>query len=92
MTRTEAYLALNLLPQVGPVRVRKLLRHFGSPERILSAKSSEIVQVEGFGSAQAEAIAGWESQIDLAGELKKDPRTRAQPPHAGGRALSAPSA
>lgn len=71
MTRTEAYLALNLLPQVGPVRVRKLLRHFGSPERILAAKSSEIVQVEGFGITQAEAIAGWQDQIDLGGELQK---------------------
>ncbi|MCE2695610.1 MAG: DNA-protecting protein DprA [Verrucomicrobiaceae bacterium] len=71
MTRTEAYLALNLLPQVGPVRVRKLLRHFGSPERILTAKSSEILQVEGFGLTQAESIAGWESQIDLGGELQK---------------------
>ncbi len=71
MTRTEAYLALNLLPQVGPVRVRKLLQHFGSPERILTAKSSEILQVDGFGLAQAESIAGWESQIDLSGELQK---------------------
>lgn len=71
MTRTEAYLALNLLPQVGPVRVRKLLQHFGSPERILTAKSSEIIQIDGFGINQAEAIASWESQIDLAGELKK---------------------
>lgn len=71
MTRTEAWLALNLLPQVGPVRVRKLLQHFGSPERILAAKSSEILQIEGFGLAQAESLAGWEAQIDLAGELKK---------------------
>jgi DNA processing protein len=71
MTRTEAWLVLNLLPQVGPVRVRKLLQHFGSPERILSAKSSEILQIEGFGLAQAENIAGWEAQVDLEGELKK---------------------
>ncbi|MDB6005549.1 MAG: protecting protein DprA [Prosthecobacter sp.] len=71
MTRTEAWLALNLLPQVGPVRVRKLLQHFGSPERILAAKSSDILQIEGFGLAQAENIAGWEAQVDLEGELKK---------------------
>ncbi|WP_395753654.1 DNA-processing protein DprA [Prosthecobacter sp.] len=71
MTRTEAWLALNLLPQVGPVRVRKLLEHFGSPERILSAKASEILQIEGFGLVQAEAIAAWESQIDLDAELRK---------------------
>ena len=71
MTRTEAWLALNLLPQVGPVRVRKLLQHFGSPERILAAKSSDILQIDGFGLAQAESIAGWEAQVDLADELKK---------------------
>jgi DNA processing protein len=71
MTRTEAWLALNLIPQIGPVRVRKLLQHFGSPERILSARSSEILHVEGFGLAQAEALAGWEAQVDLAGELRK---------------------
>lgn len=71
MTRTEAYLALNLIPQVGPVRVRRLLETFGTPERILTAKASEIVRVEGFGMTQAEAIAGWESQIDLGLELRK---------------------
>jgi DNA processing protein len=71
MTRTEAWLALNLIPQIGPVRVRKLLQYFGSPERILAAKSSEILHVEGFGLAQAESLAGWEAQVDLEGELQK---------------------
>lgn len=71
MTRTEAWIALNLIPQVGPVRVRRLLEFFGTPERILLAKATEIVKVHGFGMAQAEGIAGWESHIDLAGELRK---------------------
>ncbi|MGV3659272.1 MAG: DNA-processing protein DprA [Prosthecobacter sp.] len=71
MTRTEAYLALNLLPQVGPVRVRKLLQYFGSPERILTAKSSEILQIEGFGLDLAESIANWEGQVSVEAELKK---------------------
>lgn len=71
MTRTEAYLALNLLPQVGPVRVRKLLDFFGTPERILTAKSSDILQVEGFGRDLAESIAHWEAQVSLDAELKK---------------------
>ncbi len=71
MTRTEAWIALNLIPQVGPVRVRKLLARFGTPEQILMAKASEIMDVDGFGRAQAEALAGWQSQIDLAAELKK---------------------
>jgi DNA processing protein len=71
MTRTEAYLALNLLPKIGPVRVRRLLEVFGSPERILTAKTREILGVDGFGVDLAEAVAGWESRIDLSRELRR---------------------
>ncbi len=71
MTRTEAYLALNLLPKIGPVRVRRLIDVFGSPERILSAKAREITAIDGFGNDLAEAISGWESKIDLARELRR---------------------
>ena len=71
MTRTEAYLALNLLPKIGPVRVRRLLEVFGSPERILSATTGEILRVEGFGRELAEALHGWESSIDLSRELRR---------------------
>lgn len=71
MTRTEAYLALNLLPKIGPVRVRRLLEVFGTPEAILSAKSRDIRAVNGFGEDLAETIAGWESRIDLNRELRR---------------------
>ena len=49
MTRTEAYLALNLLPKIGPVRVRRLLEVFETPEHILAAKARDIAGVQGFG-------------------------------------------
>ncbi|MBK8039331.1 MAG: DNA-protecting protein DprA [Verrucomicrobiaceae bacterium] len=71
MTRTEAYLALNLIPQIGPVRVKKLLRHFGSPEAVLQAKNRDLNAVEGIGQAQVEAVSQWESLTDLSGELQK---------------------
>ena len=71
MTRTEAYLALNLLPKVGPVRLRKLLQVFGSPELILRAKAQAIRAVEGFGEDLTSAIVGWESQVDLSRELRR---------------------
>jgi len=71
MTRTEAYLALNLLPKIGPVRVRKLLQVFETPERILSAKAQEITRVEGFGPDLAGTIANWENTIDLGRELRR---------------------
>jgi excinuclease ABC subunit C len=35
------------LPQVGPVRRRRILQHFGSPERFLSASREEIERVPG---------------------------------------------
>jgi DNA processing protein len=71
MTRTEAYLALNLLPKVGAVRVRKLLQVFGTPQRILTAKAEEIAQVEGFGRELAQGIAKWEQTVDLLRELRR---------------------
>jgi DNA processing protein len=71
MNRTEAWIALNLIPHIGPVRVRKLLRFFETPERILTAKVAEILQVDGFGRAQAEALAAWETGVDLALELQR---------------------
>ena len=35
------------LPQVGPVRRRRILEHFGSPERFLAASREEIERVPG---------------------------------------------
>ncbi|NLE22161.1 MAG: excinuclease ABC subunit UvrC [Actinobacteria bacterium] len=35
------------LPQIGPVRRRRILEHFGSPERFLSASREEIERVPG---------------------------------------------
>lgn len=71
MTRMEAWIALNLIPQVGPVRVRKLLQMFGTPESLLAAKPSELLQVEGISRAQAEAIASWQANVPLEAELQK---------------------
>jgi DNA processing protein len=71
MTRTEAYLALNLIPHIGPVRIRKLVEHFGTPEAVLAAKTHQIAAVNGFDQKLATAMADWENQIDLTGELRK---------------------
>ena len=35
------------LPQIGPARRRRILEHFGSPERFLSASREEIERVPG---------------------------------------------
>src|SRR5438045_1074205 len=71
MNSTEACIALNMLPTMGPVRLRKLLEVFGTPEQILSAKRDQLRRVEGIGNEVADQITGWESIVDLAEELKR---------------------
>lgn len=71
MDSPEAFVALNLIDNVGPVRVRQLLEHFGDAPAILSATRSQLLQVSGVGEETAEAIAGWEKNVDLGAELKR---------------------
>src|SRR5439155_1504637 len=71
MNTTEACIALNMLPTVGPVRLRKLLQVFGTPERVLTAKRGELRVVEGIGGEVADQIAAWQSTLDLAAELNR---------------------
>lgn len=71
MDTREAFIALNLIERVGPVRVRQLLDHFGEAPAILRASKSALQQVRGIGEDTAESIAGWEKTTDLSGELKR---------------------
>ena len=50
MNATEACIALNMLPTVGPVRLRKLLEVFQEPQQILAAKRGDLRKVEGIGN------------------------------------------
>src|ERR1043166_4770600 len=71
MNSTEACIALNMLPTVGPVRLRKLLEVFERPERVLAAKRDELRRVEGIGREVADQISKWQSIVDLAAELER---------------------
>jgi DNA processing protein len=71
MNVTEACIALNMLPTIGPVRLRKLLEIFKEPQQVLAAKRNDLCKVEGVGNEVAGQIANWESTIDLAAELNR---------------------
>src|SRR6478609_7869557 len=71
MSPTEACIALNMVPNLGPVRLRKLLEVFETPQRILLARAGELRQVDGIGQELASAIASWEDNVDLPAELKR---------------------
>src|SRR4029450_5236476 len=71
MNATEACIALNMLPTVGPVRLRKLLEVFQRPQEILTAKRNELRKVEGIGNEVADQISNWESIVDFGAELDR---------------------
>ena len=71
MDSSEALVALNLLPDIGPVRVRNLLSRFGSAQAVLAATQADLSQVDKVGFKAANNIIRWRELIDLDGELRR---------------------
>jgi len=71
MNSREAIIALNMLPKIGPVKVRRLLEQFGTADSILKKPANQLTQVSGIGNETAKIIVDWESHIDLAAELNE---------------------
>lgn len=71
MDSHEAFVALNLIEGVGPVRARSLVEHFGDAPAVLSASKTQLLHVRNIGDETATAISNWEKNIDLAGEMKR---------------------
>jgi DNA processing protein len=71
MEARDAYIALNMIDHVGPVRVKRLMERFGRPQAILEARPKELMQVDGVGPEVAKEIAGWQSSVNIEAELKR---------------------
>lgn len=71
MTDLEAIVALNLLPKIGPVRVRRLLDHFGDPAAILGAPLDRLLRVDGIGEETARILRGWRDHADPTAEIEE---------------------
>lgn len=71
MDSKEAFIALNMLPRIGPVRVRKLIDHLGSAEQVLSSSTDKLMRVQGVGPQLAQLISGWQDAIDLTKEINE---------------------
>ena len=68
------WIALSMVPDVGPVRARKLLSVFGTPEKIFDAKMADLKGLEGIGLHIAKNIKGfslWKSVENLIGALEQ---------------------
>ena len=68
MTSREAYIVLNRIEGMGPVRVRALCDALGSPEAVLSASAAELSSVRGVGPKGAEAIVAQRGGLDAGRE------------------------
>ncbi|MES2707419.1 MAG: DNA-processing protein DprA [Verrucomicrobiota bacterium] len=71
MTELEALIALNMLPKIGPVRVRRLMEYAGSAAAVLEASADSLRKVGGIGAETAGIIRKWEEHTDLSGELRR---------------------
>ncbi|MFM2242941.1 MAG: DNA-protecting protein DprA, partial [Verrucomicrobiota bacterium] len=67
----EPLLALNALPKIGPVRIRRLLDHFGNAESVLKAGKDRLMRVDGIGPELAEILLNASSLTDPVAELNE---------------------
>jgi DNA processing protein len=56
MTRFEALVSLNMVLDIGSIRLKKLLEFFGKPENILKASAEKLMAVSGIGEKIASKI------------------------------------
>lgn len=70
MTPREAAITLNLIPGLGPVRVMRLMQVFASPELVLEAPASMLMDIPGIGAQLARHISSWRSIVNPYRELE----------------------
>ncbi|MDB4386944.1 DNA-processing protein DprA [Akkermansiaceae bacterium] len=70
MTEAEALIALNQLPQIGPVKTSRLVKSLGSAVKVLRASKNDLSRVSGIGPDSAGIISDWESHADPAEEIQ----------------------
>lgn len=71
MTPREAYIALNLLDGIGPVRVQALVDALGSVDKIFGASVNELCVAKGIGTTLAQKLLSFGDQVDVPAEIEK---------------------
>ena len=66
----EKWLKLIRADGIGPVTFTKLVKHFGTVDRVLGASVSELAKVDGIGFKTAERIAASRDKFDSTAELE----------------------
>ncbi len=76
MTEVESFLILNMIDGLGPSRLKALLDHFGSPEKVLLAPRKELLAVHNIGKECARNIIAGRVSTDIKKELDLIERNR----------------
>ncbi|NKB24427.1 MAG: hypothetical protein GKR87_08650 [Kiritimatiellae bacterium] len=71
MTKQEAYIALNMIEGLDPVRVRSLIETLGAAEAIFDATPDELMKAHGVGIELSRTITERRAEIDPLDEIKK---------------------
>ncbi|MFH1826279.1 MAG: DNA-processing protein DprA [bacterium] len=72
------WLAINKIPNLGPVTIKKLWEHFGSIELVWQADENSISQIEGLNKLAVRSFLEHRPKIDLAKELEAVQRSGVQ--------------
>ena len=68
MTSREAYIVLNRIENIGPVRVRALCEALGSPEAVLEAPAEALAAVRGVGPKVAAGLVAQRGRLEAGRE------------------------
>ncbi|MDA3798217.1 MAG: DNA-processing protein DprA [Kiritimatiellae bacterium] len=74
-TEREAYIALNIMPKIGPIRVKELINHLGSAKAIFEATAGDMAGANGIGVAMSKHIehharnSSWQEEQEKAEKL-----------------------
>jgi DNA processing protein len=78
MSDLKYWLALNFLPDIGPVLARKLLSVYGSPENIFQLSVSELKKAENIGENRSRSIVGFKQWDKVQREIDGVMRSNAK--------------
>lgn len=67
----KKYLRMHLASGVGPIRLKKLIEHFGDIDHVLAASASALQRVDGVGPIIAEAILAGRDDERLEQEIRR---------------------